>query len=120
MQQLNIGEREIIHTVTLILKGSEVGKISFDVGGAPVAIEVGFISSEPASEASEPTLSIETETGMPVINFINWSNILGTSTSAPIRLGRLGGQREFSFMATHWRIGDTNKLDIQFALGPAS
>lgn len=105
-----IGAWEIVKTVTVVLPEGEAAETSIPLNSLAFPVRIAFRDTSDTAEAS-----IATEAQQDVLNiiFTNWSNTLGTATTAPIRIG-FSSNRELAFMASHWRIGAVNKLDLQF------
>ena len=116
---MQIGDREIVHSCTLIVPEREQALISFAVGGWSINVEVAFEQGE--DKEAEGSMDVyPVDNNRLRMTFKNWNNPLGTATSQPIRIGNTNRKRELSFLATHWRIGTINRMDILFLLGAES
>jgi hypothetical protein len=114
---MKIGNREVVHTFSIIVPDKEDAWVDFNVGQWNINLRIYFTEDKGKDTGA---LSLEVLQDIPHLNLINWRNALGTATIKPIELGTTSDGRQLSFMLTHWLIGETNKLDIQFLLGGES
>ncbi len=112
---MKVGGREVVHTATLIIPKGEDALVDFDVGQWKISLRILFVSKD--KDAEKGSLSIEVVDGNPQLSLFDWNNSLGTATVRPFELGTASDGRKLSVMLSHWLIGETNKLDIQFLLG---
>ena len=112
---MKIGERDVVHTASLIVPKGENAIVDFRVGQWDISLKIIFVRND--DKAEKGSISLEVIDGNPQISLINWNNSLGTATIQPAVLGTANDGRKLSFMLCHWLIGDTNKVDIQFLLG---
>jgi hypothetical protein len=109
-----VGKHEVIHTQTLILPDGDDGWIEFDVGTWRARVKVRFESNN--QEPVQQTLSIDAEGDHAILRLFNWRNSLGSATTKPVQFARMSGGASVSFMATHWYVGNVNRIDFQFLL----
>ena len=112
---MKIGDSEVVYTASLIIPEGEISEIKFNIGNWVINLEIDFIRETKSN--SENEISLTFNDNKPRLTLINWSNSLGTATITPIDLGTASDGRKLKFMLSHWFIGGTSKLDIQFVLG---
>lgn len=114
-----VGSFKILKTASLIIPEGESGKIDAEFDRWPLSISVEFDSNPKNENFSKSTIDIRGDgENHAVLIFREWINPLGTAMKAP---GYLGKSRNkglgLYFMAAHWLIGTTNRIDIQLMLG---
>lgn len=109
---IKIGNREVIHSASMIIPSKEVASTSFTVDSWEIRTKFSFIKDQ--EKNSKGAIKVEITEGFPHIKLVNWENSLGTATVEPIQLGETKDGYIISFMLTHWLVGTTNKLDAQF------
>jgi hypothetical protein len=107
---VKIGGRSLLAAHSLLIPKNERATIDLDIYGWKLQVGVYFDESAQVQEVQIKPVS---EAGVDVI-FKNWSNSLGTALVEPGALARLAAGGWLEFMASNYRIGETNKLDIQF------
>jgi hypothetical protein len=112
---MKIGGRKVVHTASMIVPKGEEAEIEFNVDNWNIKLKILFIRNNDSDNANG--MSLEVVDNNPQLSLINWSNSLGTATIKPAELGTSNNGKKVSFMLSHWLIGETNKLDIQFLLG---
>jgi hypothetical protein len=109
-----VGAREVIHCTSLIIPSSESAEICFNVGAWEIDIKISF-ETDSTKEGSRDILYDNIDNQLH-LKFRNWTNSIGTALIKPVEIGRTNTNQGLSFIATHWLIGDVNKIDMQFML----
>jgi len=106
-----IGNKDVVYTGSfLVPKGNDVW-LNANVAGWQLKINVRF------EEGKQQELRIRPVQDYAEITLFDWSNSLGTALVEPGTLGSHTDGRKLYFMISNFRIGETNKLDIQLLLG---
>lgn len=112
---MKIGDRDIVHTSSLIIPGGKDAWIEFNIGSWLVKVNVIFKDSD--EEDKSGSIVIEAVEDYAKVTFFGWNNSLGSATVKPVNLGKTNEGQQLAFMATHWLVGSVNRLDMQFLLG---
>lgn len=107
---LRIGNKEVIKQETLLIPQNERATIPVSFGGSDVTVEISFSDDQ----SGKPDIRFSNENNAIDLTFLNWSNVVGTSTQAPIDIARNEHGHALSIMAANWRVGEANRLDLQF------
>lgn len=107
-----IGDKELFYRGTFLVPERE--GVSFDANAAGWIVKVQILFKD---EGGEQSIKVEGMDAGARITFINWKSSLGTATITPARIGKHSSGRNLYFMASNFRIGETNKLDIQLLMG---
>ena len=106
-----IGNKEIVYRGCFLVPEGESVSFDADVSGWQVNVIVEFEDS-----GGEQGLQIEaTDSGAQII-LLNWNSSIGTALVSPANLGAHSSGKKLSFMVSNYRVGKTNKLDIQLLL----
>lgn len=112
---MKIGNKEIVHTTSLIIPKDEEAVIDFKVGNWEIELRLLFkIEKE---NTKKGIISLEVTDKIPKLILTNWFNALGMATKMPIEFGTTDNGKKLYIMICHWYIGDVNKIDLQFLLG---
>ena len=111
---IKVGKREVVFSTSLIIPKSESADFQFLIGAWKIEIMVSF-EDDKASEGTRNIL-FEHQNSQLHLKFVNWNNSLGTALTKPVEIGRTNTNQELSFIATHWLVGEINKVDFQFML----
>lgn len=106
---LRIGNKEVIKQETILIPQGERADIPLSFGGD---IIVGISYSD--DESGQQDIRLSNEGGRMNLILVNWSNGIGTATQAPIDLASNDQGHVLSIMATNYRVGNMNKIDLQF------
>jgi hypothetical protein len=106
-----IGNKEIVYRGSFLVPEGENVSFDADVSGWKVNVIVEFQDS-----GGEQGLQIEpTDSGAKIV-LLNWNSSIGTALVSPANLGAHSSGKKLSFMVSNYRVGKTNKLDIQLLL----
>ena len=106
---IKIGSRVLLASHSLLIPAKERAAIDMDVFGWK--FQLGIVFEDAHSEQGievKPTAS-----GVDLL-FKNWANSLGTALTEPGSLATLSLGGKLEFMASNYRIGETNQFEIQF------
>jgi hypothetical protein len=106
---ITIGHRALLANFPQlqIPKGEEL-RINFDVHGWKLPIIVVFVD-----QGTDQAIEVKPDAGGVRLVFHNWTNSLGSALKAPAQLATLADGTFVEFMATNYRIVDTNVLSLQ-------
>ncbi len=110
---VSVGNRVVVCAHSLIVPQGESAEIPFNHDGTSATVVISF--SEDASGKSDIQFSLA-ENKMR-LNFINWANVVGTSTQEPVYIANIEDKHALSIMAANWRVGNANSLSIQLMVG---
>lgn len=106
-----IGDKEIVYRGSFLIPEGEIVSFDADVSGWKVNVVVEFQDS-----GGEQGLQIErTDPGVKIV-LLNWNSSIGTALASPAGIGSHSSGKKLSVMLSNYRVGKTNKLDIQLLL----
>ena len=108
-----IGNKQIVYTGSFLVPKEDDVWFSANVDGWQLKMNIRF------EEGKTQEVKIRVLQDYAEITLIDWSNTLGTAFVEPVVLGTHKDGRKLYFMMSNFRIGETNKLDIQLLLGGA-
>jgi len=107
---ITIGKRELISSFpNLLIPKNENAVLDIEVIGWKLKI---FIQFDDITD--EQSIKIEAIEGGVRLIFGKWSSSIGTALKEPAALANLHDGTHLEFMASNYRIGDTNLFSIQF------
>lgn len=118
---MRVGEREVIHTATLILPTKEDAWVDFMLGSWHVRVNVAFRNdpSEPGKPISPAGIELESKDDHAKLTLTNWANPLGTATKQPVEFATTSDGAKVYLMIWHTSTGgEVERLDLQFLLEP--
>ena len=110
---LRIGNKEIIKQETLLIPQNEQATIPLSFGGSDVTVGVSFLDDD----SGKPDIKFSNNNNQMNLIFVNWNNTIGISTQVPIDIAQNEHGHGLSIMAASWRVGQANKIDLQFMVG---
>ncbi len=117
MSLITIGNNEFVFSQTFILPENEELSLAIPIQGWLIKLIFAF---EITNNKNDRGIRIESKVDHAKIIFLNWDNSLGTATVQPIEIGKHSNGNTLYLMATNYRIGKVNKLDVQILLGGAN
>lgn len=114
---IKIGSREVVFSTSLIIPKNETAEFDFTVDLWHISIRIEFLETSDESQPRE--VKFDVQSSQLIIKFVNWNNALGTAILQPHQIGLSNNGQALSFIATHWLVGDVNRIDVQFLLGDA-
>jgi len=106
-----IGNHEIVYSETFLVPSGKDIWFTANISGWSVTVNVTF------EEGEKQEITVRPVSDHAHIKLVNWNNSLGTALVEPAILGTHQDGRKLYFMVVNYRIGQTNRLDIQLLLG---
>lgn len=110
---LRVGNKDVIKQQTILIPQNERAEIPGSFGGSNVTVGVSFSDDE----SGKADIRFSNENNRMNLTFINWNNTIGVSTQTPVNIATNEHGHALSIMAASWRVGEANKLDLQFMVG---
>jgi hypothetical protein len=111
-----ISGNEIIYKTSLLIPHQQSASFSLGKEGANIRVVVKFRDLPESKD--ESGLQIEGDGNTANLTFDNWNNQLGTALTTPAKMADLSNGNSLTFLATHWKIGNLDKVDFQFMQEP--
>ncbi len=109
---IQIGDKQVLSSHTLIIPHNEVATISVPFTDTVVTIKLIFKNPE----NTQPSANWSIAGNLISIEFSGWNNSLGFSMKRPQKLREINGT-PIGFLLTHHLIGDTNLVHFQLLIG---
>jgi hypothetical protein len=106
-----IGDKELVYRGSFLLPHGDSASFSANVEGWQIDVTVDFQDTD----GEQAVRIVPTDPGATII-LVNWNSSIGTATVAPATLGTHSSGKKLYFMVSNYRIGKTNKLDLQLLL----
>ena len=114
--KMHIGPNLILHSATLVIPDNEKASVEFTVGALTLKTLFSFDNS--ARDEDEMRITVEAIDDVANITFFGWNNPLGTGLKEPATLANISTGQKVLFILAHHRVGEINKLDVNFLLTP--
>lgn len=110
---IKIGNKELVFSQTFLIPKSQEVWFTTNISGWNLKVKIDF------KEGKKQEIKVLPVEDYANIILINWNSSLGTALVEPGLLGSHNDGRKLYFMCSNFRIGETNKFDIQLLLGGA-
>ena len=113
MEAVQIDNRKIIFTTTLLLRYGEIARFDVPIDNSPMKVEVRFTRTKRDSESA---IRWEYDSAVMKINFLGPLNLVGNAMVIPGKLATFDGV-DLGFMAVARSVGELVEVTLQFFLG---
>lgn len=114
--RIQIDGTSVEHHASILLRDREVASIPVPFDGWDLTVKLEVINGDGGGSSQNASVDIFAESkNVARITLKNWDSPIGTSLNAPQLLGVSNNNRiMYYFIVAHWRVGQLNKIDIQF------
>lgn len=114
--RIKIDGTSVEHHASILLREREVASLPVPFDGWDLTVKLEVINGDGGGSSENASVDIVAEDkGVAKITLINWDSPIGTSLNAPQLLGISNDNKlRYYFIIAHWRVGQLNKIDIQF------
>lgn len=114
--RIQIDGTSVEHHASILLRDREVASLPVPFDGWDLTVKLEVINDDGGGSSQNASVDILAEAkNLARITLKNWDSPIGTALNAPQLLGVSNNNRiRYYFIVAHWRVGQLNKIDIQF------